>query len=127
MIRAWLTRTQALITAKIESDSYDPILKSVTDILFFATPHRGVDNVNLLKNLLSIINVPTKGIGLSSSVRSDLLKALRKESKELRDISTNFAKVIPDLKVVSFVEKKTMSIMDRLVRICLSGVDGNVR
>jgi len=82
--------------------------KSVTDILFFATPHRGADNIKFLTGLATLINVPTKGIGLSLSVRSDLLKALKKESKELKDISTNFRKLIPDLRIVSFIEQTVM-------------------
>ena len=65
--------------------------------------------------MASIANIPTKGIGLSPSVRSDLLKTLRKESKELKEVSTNFRKVLPDLRIVSFVEKKTMLKLNRLV------------
>ena len=105
-----LTRMQALITAKIESESYDSILKSVTDILFFATPYRGVDNIGVLKGLAAVANLPMKGIGLTPTFRSDLLKALRKESKELKYISTSFRKLIPDLRIVSFVEQTTMLI-----------------
>ena len=108
---------QALITAKIESDEYGSILKSVTDILFFATPHRGAENVKLLARMASIVNTPTRGLGLSPTVRSDLLKGLEKESKELYDISTSFRKLLPDLRIVSFVEKRTMLNLNKLVSV----------
>jgi hypothetical protein len=106
---------QALITAKIKSESYDSILKSVTDILFFATTHRGADNVKFLADLAAVANVPKSGIGLSPSVRSDLLKALQKKSKELKNSSTSFRNVIPDLRIVSFIEQTAMlKLKDRV-------------
>ena len=50
-------------------------------------------------------------------IRFDLLKHLQKESKELKDISTSFRRVNPDLKIVSFVEEKVMPISNGLVRL----------
>ena len=74
-----------------------------------------------LASMAAIANFPTKSIGLSPTIRYDLLKVLEKESKELKDISTSFRKVNPNIRIVSFVEKKTMLKFNKLVRCVLNG------
>jgi hypothetical protein len=66
--------------------------------------------------LADVANLPTRGIRITPSFRSDLIKALRKESKQLKDISTNFRRLIPDLRIVSFIEQTTMLVLKDRVR-----------
>jgi hypothetical protein len=79
---------------------------SVIAILFLGTPHRGSEETGFPLVLTSIANValagPSRFVGL---MRSDLIKSLKKDSKILKDISTNFRNQTRDIKIASFIEQ----------------------
>ena len=85
---------------------YDNIRTSVTAILFLGTPHRGSEEARFPLVLASIANVALAGTSrFVGSMRSDLIKSLEKDSKILKDISTNFRNHTRDIKIASFIEQ----------------------
>ena len=102
-----LTSLQALIIALIDSEMYNNIRTSVTAILFLGTPHRGSEETGFPLVLTNIANVALVGTSrFVGSMRSDLIKSLEKDSKILKDISTNFRNQTRDIMIASFVEQK---------------------
>jgi hypothetical protein len=78
----------------------------VTAILFLGTPHRGSEETGFPLVLTSIANVALAGTSrFIGSARSDLIKSLEKDSKMLKDISTNFRDQTRDIKIASFIEQ----------------------
>ena len=102
----WLTLSKALIIAVNENELYNSILNSVTAILFLGTPHRGSEETSIPLILTSIVNVALTGTSrVVGSMRSDLIKAIEKDSPVLKDISTNFRHLTRNIKVASFIEQ----------------------
>ena len=90
-----------------EQNLYNSILNSVTAILFLATPHRGSEETSIPFILSSILNIALTGTSrLVGSMRSDLIKAIEKDSQILKDISTTFRNLTRNIKVASFIEQK---------------------
>jgi len=108
---------KALITALIDNEIYDNIRTSVIAILFLGTPHRGSEETGFPLVLTSIANVALAGTSrFVGSMRSDLIKSLEKDSKILKDISTNFRGQTRDIKIASFIEQnRTPPAKNRIV------------
>jgi hypothetical protein len=86
---------------------YENIRTSVTAILFLGTPHRGSEETGFPLVLTAIANVALAGASrFVGSMRSDLIKSLERDSKILKDISTNFRHQTGDIKIASFIEQK---------------------
>jgi ankyrin repeat domain-containing protein 50 len=85
---------------------YENIRMSVTAILFLGTPHRGSQETVFPLVLTSIANVALAGTSrFVGSMRSDLIKSLERDSKILKDVSTNFRNQTHDIKIASFIEQ----------------------
>lgn len=97
---------QALVIAKIEDELFDSIWISVAGILFLGTPHRGSSETQFPMVLTSIANVALSGTTrFVGAMRSDLIKALEKDSKILKDVSTSFRNQARSIKIASFIEQ----------------------
>jgi hypothetical protein len=78
----------------------------VTGILFLSTPHRGSSQTQFPVVLTRIANVALSGSSrFVGAMRSDLIKALEKDSKILKDISTDFRNQTRSIKIASFIEQ----------------------
>lgn len=75
-------------------------------ILFFGTPHRGSSETQLPMVLTSIANLALSGTSrFVGAMRSDLIKALEKDSKNLKELSTSFRNQTRCMKIASFIEQ----------------------
>lgn len=75
-------------------------------ILFLATPHRGSGSTQFPSVLTGIANIALSGTSrFVGSMRSDLIKALGKDSQVLKDISTNFRHQARNFHIASFIEQ----------------------
>jgi hypothetical protein len=58
--------------------------------------------------LASIANVALAGTsGLIGSIRTDLIESLKKDSEDLKGISTDFRNQMGNMKIASFIETST--------------------
>jgi len=102
---------------------YGDIQKSVIAILFLSTPHRGAGITSLLEfplelvGLASYASLPIMSIvkKAAGKPRKDLVKVLEKESKALKEISTNFRNSRKNIKIASFVEQAIMPGLHKVV------------
>ncbi|KAI9774712.1 MAG: hypothetical protein M1839_001673 [Geoglossum umbratile] len=115
---------KALIIALIDK-IYDNIRASVTAILFLGTPHRGSEETGFPLVLTSIANMALAGTSrFIGSARSDLIKSLEKDSKMLKDISTDFRDQTRDIKVASFIEQNCTPPAKNRIVDDISGIMG---
>jgi hypothetical protein len=78
----------------------------MTGILFLSTPHRGSSETPFPTVLTSIANVALSGSSrFVGAMRPDLIKVLQKDSKILKEISTDFRNQTKSMKVASFIEQ----------------------
>lgn len=113
--------------AKIEDEIFDSIRISVAGILFLGTPHRGSSETQFPIVLTSIANVALSGTSrFVGAMRSDLIKALQKDSKILKEISTSFRNQTQCMKIASFIEQSFTPPAKSIVRYpsCESIVPG---
>ncbi|KAH8745409.1 hypothetical protein BGZ57DRAFT_862505 [Hyaloscypha finlandica] len=108
---------EALVLAKIEDELFENIRISVKGILFLATPHRGSGSTQFPSVLTGIANLALTGTSrFVGSMRLDLIKNLKKDSKVLEDIATNFRKQTSSLQIASFIEQDiTPPLKSRIV------------
>jgi hypothetical protein len=100
---------QALNISVVDSARYSNLRDSIPAILFLATPHGGSDSAAMFASLGDIVNLSLKGTSLfTGGVRSDLLKSLKKGSKELQSISRDFRHHTKDIHIYSFIEQSLM-------------------
>ena len=86
-------------------------------ILFLGTPHRGSSETQFPIVLTSIANIALSGSSrLIGAMRSDLIKTLQKDSKILKDISTDFRNQTQSMKIASFIEQSVTSPAKSRVR-----------
>lgn len=90
-----MTPVQAYILGQNDND-YKNIIKSVTAILFLATPHRGSRSANQLDKLLRASNP------LFS--RKQYVAELARNSQTLESINEEFRNLAPKLQIFSFYE-----------------------
>lgn len=110
---------KALIIAKNESELYPNIRESVSAILFLGTPHQGSPTADYASILSQIANIFVIGIQASrytGPIRTDLLKSLRANEKELVRIAEDFRVHTATIKITSFIEQKTMQGLNE--RVC---------
>jgi hypothetical protein len=96
-----LSKRQALITAKVRTESYSDILESTRHVMFFGTPHQGslwAGGGTFLNNLTSI---------LAPGNRSRAVEELKLWSSELLAATQDFASVRDRFSITTFWEKKT--------------------
>lgn len=97
--------------AQIHPEKYPFIKDSIKGILFLSTPHRGSEIVEwpiLLANILNTSLYLTSGF--HGSARTDLLKSLERNSKELREISDNFSSQVKSIKIISCYEQNKTTV-----------------
>ena len=97
---------QAINIATLNRTLYGDIADACYGIAFLSTPHRGSDATSLPKILANIANLAFPLLsGLIGRSRSDLIKMLEIDGKELQDLSTDFVNRLFSIKVASFVEQ----------------------
>lgn len=75
-------------------ENYHHVVKSISAIIFLATPHRGTNLAELLNRILYI----------SFQSPKDFVVDLRKSSTALEEINEQFRHVAPKLSIFSFYE-----------------------
>lgn len=75
-------------------ENYQDVVKSISAILFLATPHRGTNLAGLLNRMLFVMFQSTK----------DFIGDLKKSSAALEEINDQFRHVAPKLSIFSFYE-----------------------
>lgn len=75
-------------------ENYKDVVRSISAILFLATPHRGTNLAELLNRMLFVIFQSTK----------DFIVDLNKSSAALEEINEQFRHVAPKLSIFSFYE-----------------------
>jgi ankyrin repeat domain-containing protein 50 len=99
---------QALIIARLDAEDYGNIIDSVSAILFLATPHRGSGETQLPMVLASIANIALAGTSrFIGSIRTDLIESLKRDSGDLKKISTDFRNQMENIRIASFIETRT--------------------
>ena len=76
---------------------YKEIIKSVSSIIFLATPHRGSNMAQTLNTILKVI---------TTNHFNQLIVDLMAESQALRSLNDRFRHVAPNLRMVSFYETR---------------------
>ena len=91
---------EAYLQGQIDPE-YEELIKSVSSIIFFSTPHRGMDMAQTLNKILKATagNSPKQFI-------ADLVPG----SQALRSLNDRFRHVAPNLKIVSFYETRQTAI-----------------
>ncbi|KAH0536065.1 hypothetical protein FGG08_007031 [Glutinoglossum americanum] len=96
---------EALTIAHLDAEDYDDITNSVSAILFLATPHRGSGGTRLPMVLATIANVLLTGTSrFVGRTRTDLIETLKRDSGDLKGISTDFRNQMGNMKIASFIE-----------------------
>lgn len=80
-----------------------------------ATPHRGSDLVPWSLLLANLVNIASLGKG----IRKSLLRNLEADSAMLSEISRQFVHRATRLKIMSFVEQNTESLLKTLVLLII--------
>ena len=94
---------KALNIAVMEASEYSNIRSSVTSIFFLGTPHRGSAAADLGSVLASIANIPLLG-----SLRSSLIKSLKRNAPALQSITRDFrGQTSGNIKFYSFYEEQS--------------------
>lgn len=82
------------------SNRFEAIKKSTYGILFLGTPHKGSESVSLGRIVAQIAKISFQ------DPKTQLLKSLKENSKELQDLSVEFSKLHSLFRIVSFYEQK---------------------
>ncbi len=101
-----------------ERSKYSDIAKSTRGIVFFGTPHRGVDAANWAGLVSDILQT------VGAQPQSKLLNALQRHSTELWKISTDFRPLASQYAITSFYESNAHPALRRLVVGKMSAVMG---
>jgi len=80
---------------------YEPIMKSVSAILFMSTPHRGTNLAETLNRILQVSFVSTP---------RQYINDLVKNSSTIQKINEQFRHLAPKLSIVSFYETQPTAI-----------------
>ena len=75
-------------------ETYQDIIRSISAMVFLATPHRGTDLAETLNRLLTIFFQPSR----------DFISDLEKSSTSLEEINDQFRHIAPKLSIWSFYE-----------------------
>jgi hypothetical protein len=108
----------AITIAKNESNHYPGIGKAVAAVLFLGTPHHGSASARYATVLARIVNALVIGTQVSrftGSMRTDLLKNLRRHEPGLLRVAEDFRVHTADFKIISFVEGKKMQALNTRV------------
>ena len=90
---------------------YPSLSTSVSGILFLGTPHRGSSTASYANVLSQIANTVIIGGQLSrltGSMRTDLVRQLETNEKDLLNISEDFRVQTSSIRIASFIEQTTM-------------------
>ena len=104
---------RALTWAHFDSE-YKQIKESTTGVVFFGTPHRGSSKAtygSILANLAArVMHQP----------KSKPVNALKTNSDELAELTSEFKNLAPNYRILSFYELKRMGIFTSLVSLTWS-------
>ena len=102
---------QAFLIATNERDMFEEIKDAVAGILFLGTPHNGSSTAayaDMLGNIVNIFIIGGQASRLAGSLRRDLLKSLKGNSRELLRIGAEFRVHTSGIKITSFIEQVNM-------------------
>lgn len=109
---------KALIMAK-EDPQFNKVLDSTVGIFFFGTPHRGArgtaDMGIILTNLLDTALKVSMVRFFKGKSRTDLLRKLKANSEELREITASFSFICERLQIITIYETQEQEMLGRLV------------
>lgn len=97
-------------------ENYQDIVKSISAVMFLATPHRGTDLAELLNRMLLV----------SFQSPKDFIVDLSRSSEALEEINEQFRHVAPKISIFSFYEtlptyvgpKKVVCGKNRSLELC---------
>ena len=97
---------KALLLLEHEHDRFDNILNCVTGVIFMGTPHGGGNGTEAAKFITKIIKA------VNIDLQRNLIKALKKDSRELFDATKDFRKQVErtQIKVVTLYEREPMKL-----------------
>lgn len=99
-----------------DKNEYGEIHAATFGIMFLATPHRGSEYADLsiiLGNILDFAG--SVSYKTTSKLRTDLLKQLAKDSKELNRLLTDSRNVLMPIKLAAFSEQDVLPNCHTLV------------
>jgi hypothetical protein len=121
---------QAIIKANNDSAAFSDmrdISQSVQGIVFLGTPHRGSSSADYSRILSLAVNAVGRSAQVTrftGSTRTDLLQALRTNSRDLLSIGEDFSRLADGFAIASFIETNRMPGMDSLIVDDSSGFIG---
>jgi hypothetical protein len=93
-----------MILAWEKADEYGDLLKSIRGSVFLGVPHRGADIAYWASFPAKLLKYGLIGYWGNTA----FLKALEKDSQTLRDISEQFVKRAPQLRIRTFYETEKL-------------------
>jgi len=95
-------------------ETYQDIIRSVSAMVFLATPHRGTNLAEVLNRLLTVLLQPSR----------DFIADLKKSSPALEELNEQFRHVAPKLSIWSFYE--TLATPVGLMKIMVLDKDSSI-
>jgi hypothetical protein len=102
---------QALILAHDRSSFYSALLQKVWGVVFLGTPHRGSDIAFWTEFLAHTLHIAQ----FKTGTNKNLVTALKKDSKSLSEISSQFVQRGANLEIITFFETELLGYMNCLV------------
>lgn len=104
-----------MLLAHLHRTYFGDISDSCRGIMFMGTPHRGSGIAPWASIVSKIVNTAS----FSRSIRRDLIRKLRRDSKALRDITMSFVLGAESLQIVSVYERNVTRGLGKVVCILL--------
>ncbi|KAI9853089.1 MAG: hypothetical protein M1838_001590 [Thelocarpon superellum] len=102
---------KALVIAQARSRLHGALLEKIKGIAFMGTPHRGASPAFWATLVADVLSAATVGF----STNRDLVKALKRDSPVLADVSKQFIERGADFPIVSFYETEKFSNLNCVI------------
>jgi hypothetical protein len=107
-----------VLLAKNESDLYPGFTSSISGVLFLGTPHQGSAAAtygSILSQIANVFVIGSQISRLTGSMRTELLRGLEANEKELLHIAQDFRVHTGAIQIASFIEQKNMQGLNKKV------------